>query len=100
MKYFQITQKIKNYNLGPDIAFLYPDLTTALFGEFKNGMLVQAKEARISNIGENSKLYLYTTLLMFFTIYQRQLMGSYLLVFKLCLKGKIKMINPSLNYLY
>merc|ERR1711892_176704 len=35
---------------GPEIAFLYPDLTTALFGEFKNGMLVHAKEARISNI--------------------------------------------------
>ena len=37
--------------LGPDIAFLYPNFTTALLGEFNEGILVKAKEARLSNIG-------------------------------------------------
>jgi len=36
--------------LGPDIAFLYPDFCTAIFGEFRNGTMVKAKEARLSNI--------------------------------------------------
>ena len=39
--------------LGPDIAFLYPDFTTALFGEFHEGILVKASEARISNLGRS-----------------------------------------------
>ena len=37
---------------GPEIAFLYPDFSTALYGQFENGVLVKAKEARLSNIGK------------------------------------------------
>jgi len=40
----------KGKHTGQEIAFLYPDCTTVLFGEFQNGMLIQAKQARISNI--------------------------------------------------
>jgi len=36
---------------GPDIAFLYPNYTTALVGVFEDGILVKAKEALVSDIG-------------------------------------------------
>ena len=35
---------------GSQIAFLYPDHSTALFGEFRNGEMIKAKPARLSEI--------------------------------------------------
>jgi len=37
-------------NSGPDFAFLYPDLTTALFGQWEDGFLVTARPARLSDL--------------------------------------------------
>ena len=37
-------------NSGPDFAFLYPNLTTALFGEWKDGFLVSAQPARLNDL--------------------------------------------------
>jgi len=39
---------------GPEIAFLYPDLKTALVGKFQNGTLVSGREARLSGLDEES----------------------------------------------
>ena len=36
-------------NSGSDFAFLYPDLTTALFGHWEDGFLVTARPARLDN---------------------------------------------------
>ena len=35
---------------GSQIAFLYPDYSTALFGTFYNGEMIKARPARISRI--------------------------------------------------
>ena len=35
---------------GSQIAFLYPDHSTALFGEFHNGEMIKAKPARLCGI--------------------------------------------------
>ena len=35
---------------GSQIAFLYPDHSTALFGEFRNGEMIKAKPARLCGI--------------------------------------------------
>ena len=32
---------------GEDIAFLYPDMKTVLFGQFENGTMIAAKESRV-----------------------------------------------------
>ena len=37
---------------GPDVTFLYPDLKTALVGEFRNGELVSAFNSRVVGIKE------------------------------------------------
>ena len=37
---------------GSDVAFLYPDLKTALVGEFRNGELVSAFHAIVTDIHE------------------------------------------------
>ena len=35
---------------GENIAYLYPDFSTAIFGEFRKGMLVRGKAARVTGI--------------------------------------------------
>ena len=37
---------------GSDVAFLYPDLSTALVGQFRNGELVSAVYSRVNGIRE------------------------------------------------
>ena len=37
-------------NSGPDFAFLYPNLATALFGEWEDGFLVSARPARLNDL--------------------------------------------------
>ena len=37
-------------NSGPEFAFLYPDLTTALFGEWKDGVLVDGHPACLDGL--------------------------------------------------
>ena len=34
-------------HLGNEIAFLYPDMKTVLFGQFENGTMIAAKESRV-----------------------------------------------------
>lgn len=41
---------------GSDVAFLYPDLKTALVGEFRNGELVSAVHSRVISVTEDSGL--------------------------------------------
>ena len=41
---------------GSDVAFLYPDLSTALVGQFRNGELVSAVHSRVIGIREESGL--------------------------------------------
>ena len=41
---------------GKDIAFLYPDLRTALVGQFRNGELVSAFSSKVISVREKSGL--------------------------------------------
>ena len=41
---------------GSDVAFLYPDLSTALVGQFENGKLVSAFHSKVISFRENSGL--------------------------------------------
>ena len=36
--------------LGPRIAYIYPDLETALIGQFENGMMISGQETRITDV--------------------------------------------------
>jgi histone-lysine N-methyltransferase SETD7 len=43
---------------GSDVAFLYPDLSTALVGQFENGKLVSAFHSKVISFRENSGLFI------------------------------------------